>query len=158
MIHEWEAPLARAGDSEQRYREDEEYAALDHRREMAFHNADPKPAPRVKRRNAPRPDKLWRERVLERDQGCRVHANPADCSDGWQAHHVVPQQVLRRERPGILWDVSAGIGVCGLAHRQHHARTRPIALSEIPPSVVAFLRSHGFADYLDRHYGVDWLA
>jgi len=45
------------------------------------------------------------------------------------------------------------MGVCGLAHRQHHNRTRPIERAEIPAQVVAFLVFQlGFGPYLDRHY------
>src|SRR5262245_3767922 len=64
---------------------------------------DPKPAPRTTRRVAGRTaaqeGRHWRDAVLDRDSGCVVHSNPADCAEGWHAHHVVPQQVLRRERP-----------------------------------------------------------
>ncbi len=152
-MHEWERAYQTIEDANQRFREDEEYAALDAKHERAFDNSDPKPAPRVKRSNAPRPDRLWWERVLERDQGCCVHSNPADCSDGFQAHHVIPQQTLRREAPSWLWEPLVGMGVCGLAHRQHHNRTRPIERAEIPAQVVAFLVFQlGFGPYLDRHY------
>lgn len=113
---------------------------------------DPKPTPRVKRSNQPRPDRLWKERVLERDQGCCVHSNPSDCREWWQAHHVVPQQVLRREAPEVLWHPLAGMGVCGLAHRQHHSGAAPISLDAIPLPVVDFLGGLGFGWYLERHY------
>jgi len=118
---------------------------------------DPKPAPRITRRDAAlryRPALAWKLTVLERDQGCCVHSNPADCSDGWVAHHVVAQQELRRSRPDLLWNPLSGMGVCGLAHRQHHNRVRPITQDEIPAAVLVFLREAGYSWYLDRHYEI----
>lgn len=114
----------------------------------------PKPQPRLRRSAANKGDApgLWRDAVLNRDQGCRVHENPADCQHGWAAHHVVLQQTLRDDCPDALWNPLSGMGVCGLAHRQHHNRRRPILLHEIPPVVVAYLQHHGFGPYLDRHY------
>jgi hypothetical protein len=114
--------------------------------------ADPKPASRVLRKDAPKPPDTWRDAVLERDQGCVVHVNPADCDEGFDAHHVVPQQRLRREAPELLWEPEAGVGVCGLAHRQHHSCVRRIRWQELPASVRAFLRAAGFGAYLQRHY------
>lgn len=95
---------------------------------------------------------VWRDLVLERDQGCSVHPNPADCAEGFQAHHVVAQQELRKRRPDLIWNPLVGMGVCGKAHRQHHSRVRPIAFAEIPYSVVVFVCEHGLRDYLDRRY------
>lgn len=122
--------------------------------ERRFDEVSPdwKPPARVKRSNAPRPDRLWKERVLERDQGCCVHVNPKDCREGWQAHHVVPQQELRRTFPEALWNPLAGIGVCGLAHRQHHNRTHPITLDMIPLPVQDYLGGIGYRVFLERHY------
>ena len=119
---------------------------------------DWKPARRVRRAAANKGDApgLWRDAVLNRDQGCRVHENPADCADGWAAHHVVPQQELRRTLPEALWNPLSGMGVCGKAHRQHHNLSRRITLNEIPVVVQAYLRHHGFGPYLDRHYDLDW--
>jgi len=113
---------------------------------------DPKPAKREKRGATP-PLVAWKLTVLERDQGCQVHTNPADCSDGWQAHHVVPQQILRRAVvTEALWDPRSGMGVCGLAHRQHHTRVRPILFTEIPTVCVEYLSGLGFGAWLERHY------
>lgn len=122
---------------------------------------DPKPPKRASRAESlgkPGSRQRWHDAVLERDQGCNVHPNPADCDEGWQAHHVVPQQVLRREQPAILWHPLVGMGVCGLAHRQHHSGVRPITQDEVPAPVVAFLRSRGFSAYLHRHYDLEWIA
>lgn len=91
---------------------------------------DPRPVRTLTRAQAHRthpPSLSWKLAVLERDQGCCVHLNPAECSDGFIGHHVVTQQVLRRSGlPDSIWHPSSGMGVCGLAHRQHHNRVRPI--------------------------------
>lgn len=149
-----DAPYYGASDAAERYRRDglsehEEARAGDHR-------TDWKPPPRLKRKDT-RPSaesKAWRNAVLDRDQGCLVHANPAECSEGWQAHHVVTQQVLRREQPGALWDPLSGMCVCGLAHRQHHASRVLILHVAIPLAVRAFLTEQGFGSYLYRHYEI----
>ena len=123
---------------------------------------DPKPAPRATRAAAGRvaasEGRQWRDRVLDRDAGCVVHPNPADCAEGWHAHHVIPQQTLRRERPDLLWHPLAGVGVCGKAHRQHHSGYRAITQDELPQAVVGFLRAQGFGRYLERHYDLEWIA
>lgn len=111
--------------------------------------------PRVKREDVNRrypPSLAWKLAVLERDQRCCVHGNPAECDNGWVAHHVVYQQELRRTWPDLLWHPLVGMGVCGLAHRQHHNRVRPILTAEIPPAVLAFLREAGYGLYLERRY------
>ena len=113
---------------------------------------DPKPAKRASRTTAPRPDRLWRERVLERDQGCCVHTNPADCREWFQAHHVVAQQILRLNHADQLWHPLAGMGVCGLVHRRHHSAAELIPLWAIPLPVVDFLSGLGFGWYIERHY------
>ena len=137
-------PPERADDFERRAAEYEEYRLAVRERDQDF-------------RPDPRPDRLWRERVLERDQGCCVHTNPADCREWFQAHHVVPQQVLRRTTPeadlaAVLWHPLAGMGVCGLVHRQHHSGHTLIALDAIPLPVVDFLCGLGFGWYIERHY------
>lgn len=114
---------------------------------------DWRPAPRVKRRDAPKAGWSWKQAVLERDQGCCVHPNPADCAEGWQAHHVVPQQELRRQ--GLTYAINhplSGMGVCGKAHRQHHSGGRVIWRHEIPAAVKDFLVAQGMAYHIDRHY------
>ena len=130
------------------------------------HRTDWKPAKRLTRADVwrkHRPSIAWKLAVLERDQGCCVHSNPAECGeDGrgqlWVSHHVVYQQELRRNRPELLWHPLSGMGVCGLAHTRHHNRSRPIRQAEIPPQVFAFLAEQGYGRYLERFYDLDWPA
>ncbi len=81
-----------------------------------------------------------------------MHEDLTYCELGLQAHHVIPQQKLRRNRPEALWNPLSGMLVCGLAHRQHHNRVRPILFHEIPPAVIEYLTELGFGWYLERHY------
>lgn len=152
--HQWESAYYAASDALERYRRDELAEHVQAAAEQDEHRTDWKPPPRVKR-TATRPSvesKAWREAILDRDQGCVVHANPADCGEGWQAHHVVPQQVLRRERAEAIWNPLSGMCVCGLVHRQHHAGRVPIPYEAIPLAVRSFLAEQGFGGYLFRHY------
>lgn len=114
---------------------------------------DPKPAKRVKRSKAPKPDESWKLAVLDRDQGCCVHASPHLCEPPFVAHHVLYQQHIRNDGvTAILWDTAVGMGVCELAHRQHHSRVRPIFRDEIPADVAEFLERLGYGWYLDSKY------
>jgi hypothetical protein len=144
----------------------EEHDRREHRREMDLHlgeigwapnyrGPDPKPVRALTRSQAHRkypPSVDWKLAVLERDQGCVVHTNPAECCAPFSAHHVVPQQVLRRLAPQALWSPLSGVGVCSDAHRQHHNRVRPIRRAELPAVVVEYLIRQGFGPYLERHY------
>jgi len=151
------------------HRHDEsEYAEHLHAKEQAVteHRTDWKPARREPRTVAGSlalraARKEWRLAIIDRDQGCLVHRNPAECGEDARgllmvAHHVVYQQELRRSRPALLWNPLSGMLVCGIAHTQHHNRSRPILLDEIPPAVAAFLREAGYSYYLERHYGIPW--
>ena len=113
---------------------------------------DPKPAKRVSRRTAPKPDERWRELIFQRDQGCLYHDDPALCSGDPEAHHVVLQQTLRRDFPEALWRPESGICLCAWAHRSFHAGGVILTLERLPLEVVGYLRSVGFGWYLDKHY------
>ena len=129
-------------------------AVYEAEREAREHRTDWKPAPRVKRADANRnaAGVNWRNAVLERDQGCVAHTNPVTCREGWQAHHVVPQQILRRIAPDALWNPLSGVGLCGLAHRRHHSGHTPLPFDFLPLPVVDYLSGRGFAHYLERMY------
>lgn len=150
-------------DAEQRALTYEHHERLDARAERDFDcHPDPKPLRREPRTMAGsialrRARKEWREKVLSHDQDCCVHDDRSLCEPGWQgglldAHHVVPQQTLRQEYPAALWNPLSGMAVCGLAHRQHHNRVRPIRLKEIPAVARVFLAQQGYGAYLERHY------
>lgn len=119
-----------------------------------FANSDPKPLPRRKRKDVHSPGRWWRDAVLERDMGCIAHSNPVSCSEGWHAHHVVPQQELRRTAPDAIWHPLSGVGLCGKAHRRHHSGYELIAFDLLPLAVVDFLSGLGYSEYLLRHYPV----
>lgn len=146
------------GDSDWLHGLSEEHDRELAREERAFDcQPDPKPlrrATRAQARGTLSARETFKRAVADRDQGCCVHSNPSECEPPWPVHHVVPQQVLRKERPEALWNPLAGMLVCGLAHRQHHNRVRPITLREVPEDVEAFLRQSGFGWYLDRHYAL----
>lgn len=160
MSDDYTDPYPTFDDGYERFQRDEWYERRDDLRLRALDRVevipDPRPQRRLSRSQAARiiaPSWTWKRDILERDQGCCVHRNPADCSEGWQAHHVVSQQDLRRRsRPDAIWHPSSGMGVCGLAHRQHHSRVRPILHSEIPLVCVEYLTGLGFGPYLERRY------
>lgn len=152
-------------DRDSEYDEHLRHLADVRRERLAEHvTPDPKPDKRVTREEARKAGalnwwqgmepRLWRDAVLERDQGCIVHRNPAECSEGWQAHHVVPQQQLRRGHAEALWNPLSGVGVCGKAHRQHHSGYRIIRYDELPQDIVDHLNGLGYSGYLLRHYEI----
>lgn len=156
-MSDWEHESSLDGPSfmaEEQAIEDDRERALEERA-LDECRTDFKPARRMSKaeaRGARNVPLEWRLAVLDRDQGCLVHDDPAVCELPFQAHHVCLAQVLRREFPEALWNPLAGMGVCSLAHRQHHNRVRPILLDEVPVEVVAYLTEHGFGPWLHRHY------
>ena len=119
--------------------------------------SDWKPAKRVKRSDTNAAGNValrWKLAVLDRDQGCVVHDDPALCQAPFESHHVLYAQHIRKD-PRItryLYDPRIGCGVCSLAHRQHHNGSRRIRLAEIPLEVVAFIEALGYSEYLHRRY------
>ena len=144
VVPSFMAELQALEDEHQRAREER---ALDECR------TDWKPARRVSRRDAPRPDIMWRELIFQRDQGCVFHSNPADCDEGMQFHHVVFQQELRRSFPEALWKPESGVCLCGWAHRNFHGGWITLTVEDLPAEVVGYLREIGYGWYLEKHYG-----
>lgn len=80
-----------------------------------------------------------------------------------EAHHIVREQVLRREAPGrgfdfdeVRFDPRNRLGVCKDCHAAHHARVRPISretLWRYAPWVFEFATDLDLAWWLDREYG-----
>lgn len=144
-------------DASERFRASEPVEAEVARAEHAFDcHPDPRPIRRETRATArrhPGAREHFKRAVLQRDQGCCVHSNPAGgCDEGWQAHHVVYQQHLRITRPRELWEPRVGMSVCGRAHRRHHSGHEQIPYELIPPVVAEYLCALGFGVWLERHY------
>lgn len=93
----------------------------------------------------------WKRRVCV--HGCQVHGDPRDCDGPVQAHHIILQQHLRKH--GLadhVLDTDVGMGVCYLAHRQHHNATRRIPYECVPDAAIRFAYEHGIDWMLDRYY------
>lgn len=158
--YEYTQPDDRLDDADARYARDVEAEHVEHRdRQRADRLAehvtpDPRPAKRIKRKDVPRPDETWRESVFERDGfTCPVHGDPKDCEWPPAAHHVVLAQQLRRDgHVNAVYARAAGMTLCSKAHRQHHNRTRPVLLEEIPAECLTFARELGYGEWLQRHY------
>lgn len=96
------------------------------------------------------------ERRWYHDAPC-VCENP-DCAGGHRtlsAHHCVYEQEVRRAG-GDRWDKRNRLMLCVGCHMSHHQRTRPIALSVLPDSVIEFaaetLGTGPAYEYLTRRY------
>lgn len=57
--------------------------------------------------------------------------------DAVQLHHVITKQIVRREG-GDINDPRNLVPICYRDHCDHHARTRPLELAELPESVYEF--------------------
>lgn len=152
--YEYEQPREGLEDLYARHDEREymEYLRAREERERDFRGPDPRPPKAMKRAYQPKAERAFRDLVVDRD-GCVVHDNPKDCEWPPQAHHVLPQQFMRRNGLGaLLWDPRLAVGLCAKAHRQHHNGVRRLRLSEIPAEVVRFIHGLGHSPYLERHY------
>lgn len=95
----------------------------------------------------------FKRTVLGLDRCCLAHESMLHCDGSLDAHHAIPQQVLRKHAlHEHLWDVRNGISVCRHAHEQHHSRYRPIPFSCLPERTLEFAREFGFTEYLQRMY------
>lgn len=117
---------------------------------------DPRPEKTGKR---PRTDadrraaEAFKRAVLALDRECLVHGDPAECDEPLQAHHVIPQQTLRKAgRHDLLWDPANGMTVCYRAHRRDHSGHEKIPFMAIPTRCLRFAADHGFADVLAHRY------
>lgn len=62
-----------------------------------------------------------------------------ECRGAMDPHHVLKRQWLEREFPGV-WNViddpELGVALCRQAHANHHDRSHPIYLEELPARVL----------------------
>lgn len=123
-------------------------------------SGDAKPVPklaavkRAKRRTADQVAEslLWHREVVARGPCLRTKGDVGGVVA--QAHHVIPQQVLRRHR-APLWDQRIGISVSARRHARHHSGHEPIAWTEIDPQRRYFIKryavEYGLEPWLERH-------
>lgn len=80
-----------------------------------------------------------------------------------QAHHVIPQQVLRRRarelglaEATLVWDKRVGVRVSDRRHQRHHSGHEPIRRAELDErllgGILEFAREYGLEEWFDRHY------
>lgn len=76
-----------------------------------------------------------------------------------RGHHIVYQQILRREHPDryedIRWDYRNLLPLCDRHHAMHHSRAKAIPLSIVlvaQPKVVQFARELDLVWWLSRTY------
>lgn len=96
----------------------------------------------------------WKMHVTRRSEGRCVVSGEAAA----HAHHVLPQQLLRRrarelavDPAWLLWDVRNGIAVSEDTHRRHHNGRAPIPRSVLPQCVFDFAEEFGLSWWLERH-------
>lgn len=94
--------------------------------------------------------------VLRRDKRCPVtddgrHDGPL------QAHHVIPQEALKRvlddaSLPSVLWDPEIGRAICERHHARHTGATRRLPTSVITGRVREIAEALGLGHILDKTY------
>jgi hypothetical protein len=75
-----------------------------------------------------------------------------------EAHHVTPQQVLKRTGlAAYLWDPDNGVCLCVWHHSRHENGTQRIPFVLLPTRSIMFASRHGLAYLLDgdRRYARD---
>lgn len=79
-----------------------------------------------------------------------------------QAHHVIPQQTLRRkardlglDEDALVWDARVGVRLSKRRHERHHSAVEPLRWNELPADRQYFLKmfaiKYGLEDWLARH-------
>lgn len=100
---------------------------------------------------------------FERVDGRRVMRACIVCGDRQhiEGHHVVPQQVLRREGlDHLLWDPANGVPVCdepapNRCHTRHELAVARIPKDRLPEAAVRFAAAIGQSHSIDRLYGAE---
>jgi hypothetical protein len=96
--------------------------------------------------------RLWRQAVLRSD-GYRCVLAPSGCTGALQAHHPLPQQLLKREGyADRLWAVENGLTLCEGHHMAFERSALEIPAALLHPETWTFARSLGLAWYLERTY------
>lgn len=97
----------------------------------------------------------WKIAVMERSGGRCVVSGER----GEHAHHVLPQQLLRRraktlgvDPAWLLWDARCGILLSEETHRRHHNGRAPIPHEYLPAGAFEFAYTYGLGWYLAKHY------
>lgn len=81
--------------------------------------------------------------------------NDGPCEGRLEAHHVVPQEWLRKNYrqfgpymlANLLWDSRNGLPLCARHHRRHTLAMNRVPLSVLPPATCEFISEVG-ADYV----------
>lgn len=79
-----------------------------------------------------------------------------------QAHHVIPQQTLRRkardlglDEDALVWDARVGVPLSRHRHERHHSAVEPLRWDELPADrqyfVKMFAIRYGLEGWLARH-------
>lgn len=70
-----------------------------------------------------------------------------------EGHHVLPQQLLKREGlHGKLWDVRNGLGLCRYHHARHESYAQRVPRDVVPNDAFDFADELGLGWAIDREY------
>jgi hypothetical protein len=84
---------------------------------------------------------------------CAMSFEDPICEARLQAHHIIPQQTLRKHGHGDkLGDRRNWVYLCRRHHRRHHSGHQRLPREALRQETLDFAEETGLSWYLDRHY------
>ncbi len=103
---------------------------------------------------------LWHREVMR--QGYALLADGETVAVRFHAHHVIPQQTLRRKaydlgkpEDDLVWDARVGVPMSERRHALHHAGIEPLRWNHLPEQRRYYLQMFAVENelepWLERH-------
>jgi hypothetical protein len=99
------------------------------------------------------PSSKKRKRLTNAEKEAREIFKKCGVPFGYEAHHILYQQELRKHgHSDLLWDLRNRLVVEYRKHERHHSGAEPIKMSELSLENVQFAEELGLYWLLVKHY------